>query len=77
MKKKDEMKWRIYVESIRYLEPKKHPEWGSILRNTKIGPVLDVKVCLHQRYGIEIMVETCFETEQFLGFELWMELTHT
>ena len=31
---------------------------GWILGNTKIGPVLDVKVCLHQeRYGIEIMVE--------------------
>ena len=34
---------------------------GWILGNTKIGPVLDVKVCLHQRrYGIEIMVESLF-----------------
>ena len=34
---------------------------GWILRNTKIGPVLDVKVCLHQkRYGIEIVVESLF-----------------
>ena len=32
-----------------------------ILGNTKIGPVLDVKVCFHQgRYGIEIMVESLF-----------------
>ena len=34
---------------------------GGVLGNTKIGPVLDVKVCLHQkRYGIEIMVEDLF-----------------
>ena len=44
---------------------------GWILGNTKIGPVLDVKVCLHQkRYGIEIMIESLLETEQLLGFEL-------
>ena len=36
-------------------------ERGWILGNTNIGPVLDVKVCLHQnRYGIEIMVESLF-----------------
>ena len=34
---------------------------GWILGNTKIGPVLNVKVCLRQkRYGIEIMVESLF-----------------
>ena len=34
---------------------------GWILGNTKIGPDLDVKVCLHQkRYGIEIMIEFLF-----------------
>ena len=34
---------------------------GWILGNTKIGPVLDVKVCLHQkRYGIEILIESLF-----------------
>ena len=34
---------------------------GWILLNTKIGTVLDVKVCLHQkRYGIEIMIESLF-----------------
>ena len=32
-------------------------EW--IIGNTKIGPVLDVKVCLHQKlYGIEILIES-------------------
>ena len=34
---------------------------GWILGNTKIGPVLDVKVYIHQkRFGIEIMVESLF-----------------
>ena len=32
-----------------------------ILGNTKIGPVLDVKVCVHQgRYGLEAMTESLF-----------------
>ena len=34
---------------------------GWIRGNTKVGPVLDVKVCLHQeRYGFEIQVESLF-----------------
>ena len=34
---------------------------GWILGNTKIGPVLDVKVCFHQgRHGVEIMIESLF-----------------
>ena len=34
---------------------------GWIRGNTKIGPVLDVKVCYHQgRYGVEIMIESFF-----------------
>ena len=34
---------------------------GWILGNTKVGPVLDVKVCLHQRcYGFEIIIESLF-----------------
>ena len=34
-------------------------EW--IRGNTKIGPVLDVKVCYHQgRYGVDIMIESLF-----------------
>ena len=32
---------------------------GWIRGNTKIGPVLDVKICYHQkRYGVEIMIES-------------------
>ena len=43
----------------RNLEVKKHVEW--IIGDTKIGPVLDVKVCYHQgRYGVEIMIESFF-----------------
>ena len=60
MKKKDPTKCRIHVESTRYFEvnPESRPR-GWILGNTKIGPVLDVKVCFHQkRYGIEIMIES-------------------
>ena len=34
---------------------------GRIRGNTKIGPVLDVKVCYHQgRYGVEIKIESLF-----------------
>ena len=57
--KKDLMKWRIYVESIpRSEEASRARGW---IGNTKIGPVLDVKVCLHQeRYGIEILIESLF-----------------
>ena len=34
---------------------------GWFRGNTKIGPVLDVKVCFHQeRYGVEIMIEPLF-----------------
>ena len=56
-----------------YTSPRSEPEYrarGWILGNTKIGLVLDVKVCFDQRrYGIEIMIEYLFR-EQFLGFEL-------
>ena len=42
---------------------------GWFLGNTKIGAVLDVKVCFHQsRYGVEIMVESLFrDKNSFLG----------
>ena len=34
---------------------------GWIRGNTKIGPVLDVKVCFHHgRYGVEVMIESLF-----------------
>ena len=54
-------------------------KWGIIPRwrirgNTKIGLVLDVKVCHHQGlYGVVIMIET----ELFLGFASWTESTNT
>ena len=35
---------------------------GWILKNTRIGPVLDVKVCRHEvRYSIEVLVEDLFQ----------------
>ena len=40
---------------------------GWILGNTKIGLVLDVKVCFHSgRYGIEVMIESLFRDNSFL-----------
>ena len=76
MKKKDPMKWRIYVESIHCFEVKKHPEreggfsetrkstWSWMWRSVFIKDVTVLKSWSN----------LCFETEQFLGFELWTEL---
>ena len=54
--------WKDHAESIPYLEVRKSSHVrGWIRGNTKIGPVLDVKVCHHQgRYGVEIMIEFIF-----------------
>ena len=44
---------------------------GWLLGNTTIGAVLDVKVCLRQNIAVsKSWSNPCFETEQFLGFEL-------
>ena len=41
---------------------------GRIRENTKIGPVLDVKVYFHQgRYGVEIMIEFFLRQNCFFG----------
>ena len=51
--------WKDRVDSILCIEVRKHPTWEG--GNTKIGPVLDVKICYHQgRYGVEIMTESFF-----------------
>ena len=49
-------------ECILFLEVRNHPDArGWIRRNTKIGPVLDVKVCYYEgRHGVEIMIEPLF-----------------
>ena len=48
---------RVHVTSKRTSIPSERVD----CRKHEIGPVLDVKVCLHQRrYGIEIMVESLF-----------------
>ena len=50
--------------SIRVIPSKRADSW-----KTKIVPVLEVKVYFHQgRYCIDIMIESLFVTEQFLGF---------
>ena len=46
------------VISVNQLSISSHVR-GWIRANTKIGPVLDVKVCYHQgRYAVEIMIES-------------------
>ena len=41
-----------------------------ILKNTRIGQVLDIKVCHHQdRYSIEFLVESLVQDRKPLGFE--------
>ena len=46
---------------------------GWILGNTKIGPVLDLKVCLHQeRYGIGIMIVSLFRD----GTASWVRIVN-
>ena len=46
---------------------------GWILGNTKMGPVLDVKVCLYQRrYGVEVMVESLFRD----GTASWVRIVN-
>ena len=52
---------------------------GWIIGNTKIGPVLDVKVCLHQeRYGIEILIESLFRdgTASRVRIVNWIKKCH-
>ena len=44
---------------------------GWIRSNTKIGPVLDVKIYPHEKlYCIDILIGPCLKTEQFHGFVL-------
>ena len=51
---------------------------GWIRGNTKIVPVLDVKLYFRQgRYCVGVWSNLYFETEQFLGFAPWMESKNT
>ena len=37
---------------------------GLILKNTRIGPVLDIQVCRHEdRYSIRVLVESLFQDQ--------------
>ena len=49
---------------------KKTRSKGWILKNSRIGSVIDMKVCLHQdRYSIEILVESLFQDRTPSWFE--------
>ena len=62
LKKKDK-RCNSYADNTPMPRNEKSRVGGWILGNTKIGPVLDVKVCPHQeRSGIEIMIESTRES---------------
>ena len=78
MKKKDPTKWRIHVENTRHLEVNQNLEreggfseirrsarssiWSAFIKNVTV---------------LKSWSTLCFETKQFLGFELGTELTKT
>ena len=52
------MIWNIYADNRMPRNEKKTRAKGWILKNTKTGPVLEIKVCFHQdRNSIENLVE--------------------
>ena len=59
---KKEIGCNIYAENAQCLDAKKKIRAkGWILKNTRIGPVLDKKVCRHEyRYSIEVLNESLF-----------------
>ena len=77
--KKDPMKWRINVESTRYLEVKKHPEWegGFSETRTSARSWMWRSACIKDVTVWKSWSNLCFETEQFLRFDMWTELTNT
>ena len=78
MKKKDLTKWWICVESTPYLEVKKHPEWEGGFSETRKSAWSWMWRSAFIK-GVTVLKSwsnLCFETEQFFGFELWMELTN-
>ena len=56
------MRWKhLCREKTLPRNEKKTRAKGWILKNTRIGPVLDIQVCFHQdRCSIEILVESLF-----------------
>ena len=72
------MKWRIYVESTRYLQVK-HPEWeGGFSETRKSAPSWMRRSAVIKHVTVlKSWSNLCFETERFLGFGLWTESTTT
>ena len=63
IQKKDN-RWNIYAENTRCLEMRRRTRVmkGWILKNTRIGPVLNIKVCDHDdRYSIEVQIPSLFQ----------------
>ena len=60
--KNDQMIWRIFVESTRYFESKKHPEWERGFSQTRKSARSWMwrSACIKKRSGIEIMVESLY-----------------
>ena len=68
-----QMKWRICREYTLLRSEEVSRVRGWILGNTKIGPVLDVRVCLHQeRYGTEMFIESLFRD----GTASWVRIVN-
>ena len=52
----------IYAEYTRYLDTRRRLVRGWILKNTRIGRVLDIKICHHEdQYTIEVRVKSLFQ----------------
>ena len=67
-KKKNPMKWRIYVESARCLEAKRHPEWEGGFSEPEDRPSLGCEGLLLSRTFtfLQSWSNLCFGTKQFL-----------
>ena len=67
LRQKMDNRCNIYAENTRCLEMKKETLLkGCILKNTRIGPVLNIKVCYHDdQYSIEVQIPSLFEDNTF------------
>ena len=51
---------------------------GWVLKITRIGPVLNIKVCYHDdRYSIEVQIPSLFQDNTVSWVESWMALIRT
>ena len=59
---KEDNRSNLYAENTRCLANEKETRVrGWILKNMRIGPVLDIKVCRHEdQYTFEVLVQSLF-----------------